>query len=149
MDICVLTTCHVTKPGDTLADMQAEVGPYVVSECNIFALSVKDPKDLPEDVRDDIMAFKEAYRTPDAPIETRHLDLYKGYVKDWKPVHAKIVTEKIIKETSLTGTPEELQERVRKMKALGVTQIAVHEGAPERIRSAIEQFATHVIRHVN
>ena len=149
LDICVLTTCHVTQPGESLADMQAVVGPYVVSEANIFALSVKDPNDLPEDVRDEIMAFKEAYRTPDAPIETRHLDLYKGYVKDWKPVHADLVTEKMIKQASLTGTPDELQERVRKMKALGVTQIAVHEGAPDRIRGAIEQFSTHVIRHIN
>lgn len=149
LDICVLTTCHVTQPGESLADMQAAVGPYVVSECNIFALSVKDPNALPEDLRDGIMAFKDAYRTPDAPIETRHLDLYKGYVKDWNPVHAEIVTEKMIKEASLTGTPEELQERVRKMKALGVTQVAVHEGNPERIRSALEQFATHVIRHLN
>jgi hypothetical protein len=32
------------------------------------------------------------------------------------------------------------------MKAAGVTQVAVHEGAPERIRGAIEQFATHVIK---
>jgi len=149
LDICVLTTCHVTQPGETLVDMQEAVGTYVVSECNIFALSVKDPNDLPADVRDDIMAFKEAYRTPDAPIETRHLDLYKGYVKDWNPIHAEIVTEKMIKEASLTGTPEELQERVRKMKALGVNQVAVHEGDPERIRGAIEQFATNVIRYVN
>lgn len=146
LDICVLTTCHVTKPGDTLDEIREVVGAYVCSECNIFALSVKDPTELPEDVRGDIMAFREAYRTPDAPIETRHLDLYKGYVRDFKFEHSDLLTEKIIKETSLTGTPEELQARIRKMEAMGVNQVAVHEGAPGRIRGAIEQFATHVIK---
>ena len=88
--------------------MQQAVGSYVTSECNIFALSVKDPNDLPADIRDDMMRFRDAYRTPDAPIETRHLDLYSGYVHEFKQEHAPLVNEKILKETTLTGTPEEL-----------------------------------------
>lgn len=74
--ILVLTALHFTKPGETLANVQQAVGPLVVSECNIFAFSVTDPYQLPGDIRDDLMAFKYAYRTPNAPLETRHLDLY-------------------------------------------------------------------------
>ncbi len=47
--ICVLTAFHVAEPGEELAEMQRAVGAYVASECNIFALSVKDPNDLPAD----------------------------------------------------------------------------------------------------
>ena len=57
--ICVLTAFHVAKPGEKLAEMQEAVGSYVTSECNIFALSVKDPNDLPADIRDDMMRFRE------------------------------------------------------------------------------------------
>jgi hypothetical protein len=98
----------VAKPGEKLDEMQRAVGSYVTSECTIFALSVKDPNDLPADIRDDIMRFRDAYRTPDAPIETRHLDLYSGYVHEFKQEHAPLVNEKILKETTLTGPPEEL-----------------------------------------
>lgn len=42
----------------------ARRGSYVTSECNIFALSVKDPNDLPAYIRDDIMRFRDGYRTP-------------------------------------------------------------------------------------
>jgi hypothetical protein len=42
----VLTAFHVAKSGEKLAEMQQAVGSYVTSECNIFALSVKDPNDL-------------------------------------------------------------------------------------------------------
>ena len=45
--ICVLTAFHVAKPDEKLAEMQQAVGSYVTSECNIFALSVKDPNDSP------------------------------------------------------------------------------------------------------
>ncbi len=141
--ILVLTAFHLTKPGESLAELQQAVGPIVSSECNIFALSVKDPHELPADIRDDLMAFKDAYRTPSAPIETSHLDLYTGYVSEFKPEHAPLVTERMIKETTLTGTPAEIRARIRKMEAMEVKQVAVAGGVPE-----ITEFATHVIQEL-
>ena len=141
--ILVLSALHFTKPGESLADLQQAVGPLVTSECNIFALSVKDPFELPGDIRDDIMAFKNAYRTPTAPIETRHLDLYTGYCAEFKPEHEPLVTEKMIRETTLTGTPEEIRERVRKMQELGVNQVAVAAG-----ESDLNDFVTHVMQEM-
>ena len=107
----------------SLADVQRAVGPLVTSECDIFALSVKDPHELPADIRADLMSFKDAYRTPNTPIETRHLDLYSGYCAEFKPEHTSLVTDKMIKETTLTGSAEELQVRIRKMAAAGVNQV--------------------------
>jgi hypothetical protein len=92
-----------------------------------------------------MMRFRDAYYTPDAPIETRHLDLYSGYVHELKQEHAPLVNEKILKETTLTGTPEELVKRVKAMRRMGVKQIAVHgdncAGAPK----VIADFARYVI----
>lgn len=141
--ILVLTAFHLTKPGESLADLQQAVGPLVTSECNIFALSVTNPYELPGDIREDLMAFKNAYRTPNTPIETRHLDLYSGYCSEFKPEHAPLVTERMIKETTLTGTPEEIRARIRKMQAMGVKQVAVAGGELE-----ITNFATHVIQEL-
>src|SRR5260370_16054299 len=137
--------CNVAKPGEGVAEMERTVGSYVTSECNIFALSVKDPNDLPADIRDDIMKFRDAYRAPDAPIETRHLDLYSGYVHEFKQEHAPLVNEKILKETTLTGTPEELEKRVKGMRRMGAQQIAVHGGTRTSAPSVIADFAKYVI----
>lgn len=138
--VLVTTAFHLTKPGETLAEVQNAVGPLVSSECNIFALSVKDPQELPPDIRDDLMAFKDAYRTPNVPVETRHLDLYSGYCAEFKPEHAHLVTEKMIKETTLTGSAEEIQTRIRKMAAAGVNQVAIAGG-----QSDFAQFSANVI----
>jgi hypothetical protein len=129
----------------TLPESGQAVGSYVTFECNIFALSVKDPNDLPGDIRDDMMRFRDAYRTPDAPIETRHLDLYSGYVHEFKQEHASLVNEKTLKETTLTGTPEELVKRVKAMRQMGVKQIAVHGGTRAGAPRVIADFAKHVI----
>jgi hypothetical protein len=127
-----------------LADAQRAVGPLLTSECNIFALSVKDQSELPADILSDLMAFKNAYRTPSTPIERRHLDLYSGYCEDFKPEHAPLVTEKMIKQTTLTGSAEELQVRIRKMAAAGVNQIAIAGD-----ETVIGEFKTHVIQQVS
>jgi alkanesulfonate monooxygenase SsuD/methylene tetrahydromethanopterin reductase-like flavin-dependent oxidoreductase (luciferase family) len=141
--IVATTAFHLTKPGESFADVQRAVGPLVTSECNIFALSVKDPYELPSDIRESLMAFKTAYRTPDAPIETRHLDLYSGYCAEFKPEHVPLVTERMIKETTLTGSAEELQVRIRKMAAAGVNQVAIAGD-----RRVIDEFNTHVIQQL-
>jgi hypothetical protein len=121
--------------------MQQAVGPLVTSECNIFALSVRDPNELPGDIRDELMAFKNAYRTPETPIERRHLDLYSGYCLEFKPEHARLVTERMIRQTVLTGTAEEIRARIARMGSLGVRQVAIAGG-----QSAIAEFARNVIR---
>lgn len=143
--IMLSTASHVTARGASLASKQQAVGAYVTSQCNIFALSAQDPTDLPADIRDDIMAFRDAYRTPDTPIETRHLELYKGYVNEFKAEHAAIVTEKMISETTLTGTPDEIRARIETLEAAGINQITIHGGSRERMRAVIEEFATAVM----
>jgi 5,10-methylenetetrahydromethanopterin reductase len=138
--IVATTAFHLSKPGESFAEVQRAVGPLVTSECNIFALSVKDPHELPANIRTDLMVFKDAYRTPNTLIETRHLDLYSGYCAEFKPEHAPLVTEKMIKEVTLTGSAEELQVRVRKMAAAGINQVTITGN-----RAEIEEFKTHVI----
>jgi len=141
--VLVATAFHLTRPGESLAEMQQVVGPLVTSECNIFALSVKDPRELPADIRDELMAFKNAYRTPDSPIESRHLDLYSGYCLEFKREHSRLVTERMIKETTLTGTAEEIRARISRMTALGIKQVAISGG-----HSVISDFAGNVIQQM-
>jgi 5,10-methylenetetrahydromethanopterin reductase len=141
--IVVTTAFHLSRRGESFAEVQRAVGPLVTSECNIFALSVKDPHELPADIRADLMSFKDAYRTPNTPIERRHLDLYSGYCAEFKPEHAPLVTEKMIKETTLTGSGEEIQVRIRKMAAAGVSQVAIT--GSQRV---IDEFNTHVIQQL-
>jgi hypothetical protein len=66
-------------------------------------------------------------------------------VHEFKQEHAPLVDEKIRKETTLTGTPEELVKRVKAMRRLGVKQIAVHGGTRAGAPKVITDFAKYVI----
>jgi len=122
-----MTALHLMKPGEKLetSEVRQAIGPFVASSSNIFALSNPDPDTLPADLRDDIVAFKDIYRVPEGPIESRHLKMYSDYLLGFKKEHEKVVTEKIIRATTLTGTAEEILESIEKMRAAGINQVAI------------------------
>lgn len=143
-----MTAFHLTKPGEKLETprVRKAIGPFVTSSSNLYAFAALDPNDLPADLRDDIMAFKYAYRVPDEPIETRHLKMYSDYLQGFKKEHEPLVTEKMIRATTLTGTREEVIEAIHAMKKAGINQVAIQ--AVTDPRETIETFAKEIIRRV-
>jgi 5,10-methylenetetrahydromethanopterin reductase len=143
-----MTTFHLTKPGEKLQTprVQKAVGPFVTSSSNIFALSCPNPADLPADLRDDLVAFKTAYQVPDESIETRHLTLYGDYLQGFKKEHEALVTEKMIRATTLTGTREEVMESIHAMKKARIKQVAIQ--AVTDPKETIESFSQEIIQRM-
>jgi alkanesulfonate monooxygenase SsuD/methylene tetrahydromethanopterin reductase-like flavin-dependent oxidoreductase (luciferase family) len=143
-----MTTFHLTKPGEKLETprVRKAVGPFVTSSSNIYAFSCQNPEDLPADLCDDIMAFKNAYRVADEPVETRHLKLYSDYLQGFKKEHEPLVTEKMIRATTLTGTADEVMAAINGMKKAGIRQVAVQSVISPR--ETIETFAKEIIRRM-
>jgi alkanesulfonate monooxygenase SsuD/methylene tetrahydromethanopterin reductase-like flavin-dependent oxidoreductase (luciferase family) len=141
-----MTAFHLTRPGEKLesARVRKAVGPFVSSSSNIFAFSCPNPADLPADLRGDLVAFKNAYRTPDEPIETRHLTLYSDYLRGFKKEHEPLVTEKMIRATTLTGSREEIIESIHAMRQAGIRQVAIQAIADPK--ETIEEFSKEIIR---
>jgi 5,10-methylenetetrahydromethanopterin reductase len=141
-----MTAFHLTKPGEKLETprVRKAVGPFVTSSSNIFAFSCPNPDDLPADLRDDLIAFKNAYRVPDEPIETRHLTLYSDYLQGFKKEHEPLVTEKMIRATTLTGSQAEVREAIHAMQKAGVNQVAIQ--AVTDPKETIETFSKEIIK---
>ena len=122
------------------------VGPMVASSSNIFALSChKDPSAMPGSLRDELMGFADVYREPNAPIETRHLKMYEGYLQHLKDEHEALMTKKIIQATTLTGTKKEVLGMIEAMRDAGVHQVAIQPIRPSR--EVVDQFATEIMPH--
>jgi alkanesulfonate monooxygenase SsuD/methylene tetrahydromethanopterin reductase-like flavin-dependent oxidoreductase (luciferase family) len=143
-----MTTFHLTKTGEKLQTprVQKAVGPFVTSSSNIFALSCPNPAALPRDLRDDLVAFKMAYRVPDESIETRHLTLYSDYLQGFKKEHEALVTEKMIRATTLTGTRDEVMDSIQAMKKAGIKQVAIQ--AVTDPQETIKSFSKEIIRRM-
>ena len=120
------------------------VGPMVASSSNIFALSChKDPSAMPGSLRDELMGFADVYREPNAPIETRHLKMYEGYLQHLKDEHEALMTKKIIQATTLTGTKTEVLGMIEAMRDAGVHQVAIQPIRPTR--EVVDQIATEIM----
>ena len=120
------------------------VGPMVASSSNIFALSChKDPSVMPGELRDELMKFVGVYREPDAPIETRHLKLYEGYLQHLKDEHEALMTKKVIQATTLTGTKQEVIGMIEAMRDAGVHQVAIQPIRPSR--EVVDQVAREIM----
>lgn len=143
-----MTTFHLTKPGEKLetTKVRKAVGPFVTSSSNLYAFSCPDPAALPDDLRDDLMAFKYAYREPEGSIETRHLKMYSDYLQGFKKEHAPLVTEKMIRATTLTGTRDEVIESIQAMKKAGINQVAIQPVTDPK--ETIESFSKEIIKRM-
>lgn len=141
-----MTAFYLTEPDVPLESEEVlqAVGPMVSSAANIFALSARgDPDVLPAELRDTVMAFKDAYRDPEAPIETRHLKLYSGYLQVLKEEHKPLINETAVRATTLTGSAEQVAESIEKMRKAGVHQVAVQPILDTS--TTIDQFAKYVM----
>ena len=143
-----MTAFHLTQKGESLetSAVRQAVGPFVSSSTNIFALSNPDPKSLPADLREDVMRFRDIYKVVEGPIETRHLKMYSDYLLGFKQEHEPIVTEKIIRATTLTGTADEIVEAIQNMKKAGIHQVAIQPIIDNR--KTVEVFSKEIIARV-
>ncbi|MGE3774551.1 MAG: LLM class flavin-dependent oxidoreductase, partial [Gammaproteobacteria bacterium] len=141
-----MTAFYLTKNEKDIEtrEVREAVGPMVASSSNIFALSTHhDPNLLPADLRDELVAFTNVYKDPEAPVETRHLKLYSGYLQKLRPEHEALMTEKIMRATTLVGTKDQIVESIRQMQAAGVHQVAVQPILDTD--ATIDQFADEIM----
>ncbi|MDB5107447.1 MAG: hypothetical protein JWM69_388 [Candidatus Binatus sp.] len=141
-----MTAFHLTRPDQKLEStaVRQAVGPFVSSSSNIFALAAGDAGELPTDLREDIMRFSAAYKTQDEAVESRHLKLYSGYLKGFRKEHEPLVTEKMIRATTLTGTREEIIDSIQTMKKAGIKQVAVQPITD--VSETLRTFSKEIVR---
>ncbi len=146
-DVYVLsmTAFYLTESDEQIETraVREAVGPMVASSSNIFALSChKNPEVMPDELRDELMGFTDVYREPNAPVETRHLKLYEGYLQHLKDEHEALMSKKIIQATTLTGTKQEVLGMIEAMRDAGVHQVAIRP-----TREVVQQVATEIMPH--
>lgn len=146
--ILSMTAFYLTKNEKDIAtrEVREAVGPMVASSSNIFALSTRNNPDvLPADFRDELVQFADVYRDREAPEETRHLKMYSGYLQKLKPEHEALMTEKIMRGTTLVGTKDQVIDSIEQMRAAGVHQVAVQPILDPR--ATVDQFASEIMPH--
>jgi alkanesulfonate monooxygenase SsuD/methylene tetrahydromethanopterin reductase-like flavin-dependent oxidoreductase (luciferase family) len=82
-----------------------------------------------------------------SPADRRHLDVHEGHMVFLKEGEERFVSEDAAQFLSITGSPDEVLERVRALAAAGVDNLAL-QVLPGQARDLVEEFARHVIARV-
>ena len=78
------------------------------------------------------------------PTDRRYLEVHEGHLIYLKPGEEKFVDENLVRTMTLTGSAEEIIERIKGLEAAGVKQISIQVVQPYG-REMIEDFGRKVI----
>jgi 5,10-methylenetetrahydromethanopterin reductase len=121
---------------------RAQAGPFAVTFFHAAvegSLQMRVPPPLARAVEE----YRKMYEAYD-PADARYLRLHQGHFMWVRPEEERFLTADLLRELTFTGTPAELQDRVRALRDAGYQQIAVslvpgHESALEDWARVLER----------
>jgi 5,10-methylenetetrahydromethanopterin reductase len=140
-----LTNIVVLQPGEEVTSERIieENGPYVISSLHYLYDKVRqywgEPPHHLQGMWDDYAAVVE--QTPE-PI--RHLRIHDGHCTFLRDDERPFVTEELIRQTCIVGTPEELVVKLGELEAAGLDEVMMLPAPGTQVRVA-QQFAEQVM----
>ncbi len=134
----LLTTACLLRPGETYDSprVRAEAGPWATVALHALYEGLQRLEAAPAPIRAVFAAYKEYADRRFANNPRYYLELHDGHGLYVQPGEERFVTAELIRHATMTGTPQELLERLRALEAEGVRQVAFIPTA-----SGVEPFA--------
>ena len=111
------------EPADSPRAM-AQAAPIVASTLHRAVEDGGDIDQLPPDLREPVAALRELYQGYEPP-DARYLSLHRGHLMFLRPEEAPFITAEMVRNRTLTGTPEEIRETVRTLAKVGYGQLVI------------------------
>ena len=117
------------KPDDWDADyVLAQAGPStaiimhnMAEEAEFGSIGQVPPPEL-KAIVDEYMKIYQAYE----PADARYLSNHKNHLMAVRPEERHLVTGNFIRNTTVSGMPDDIRERIRALEQMGYTQFSVH-----------------------
>ena len=139
----IYTTCFnlgcVLEPDEAYDSprARAQSGPWPAIAWH-WLVEDGDKANVPAELQPLIDAYREVYERYE-PADARYMTLHDGHLMYLRPEEEQFITGEMLKALTLTGTPDEIRERVDALRAAGYNQVAVQIVPGQE--DAIEQWA--------
>jgi 5,10-methylenetetrahydromethanopterin reductase len=143
--VSAMVTLVLLHPGEALTSERiiAESGAAVITGLHyLVARHLETGEEPPEYARPIWKGYMAWLNV--APPEVRHQRLHNSHYSFVDPEEARFVTPDLIKATCLTGTPEEVVEKLQTLEQQGLNQIMLYPPLNRQYR-VIEDFAERVM----
>ncbi len=142
----MLTTGCVLRDGESAMSPRVidRVGAFAVIPLHAFWERGTDGAQLPPPLRSVWERYRDQYLpTLPSPKDRLYLDVHEGHLIYLKPGEERYLSEELIRMVTLTGSAEEIIERLRALEAAGLKQVALQ--VLGNGREMIEEFSRQVI----
>lgn len=121
---CLTLGC-ILEPGEAYdcPRARAEAGPFPAILLHQM-VEDGDKAFVPPHMKPLVDAYREVYQRYE-PEDARYLTLHAGHLMYLRPEEERFITAELIKALTLTGTPDEIQERVAALESAGYDQLAI------------------------
>jgi 5,10-methylenetetrahydromethanopterin reductase len=133
---CLNLGC-VLEPGEAYDSprARAQSGPWPAIAWH-WLVEDGEQANVPPELQPLIDAYREIYLTYE-PADARYMTLHDGHLMYLRTEEEQFITGEMLKALTLTGTPDEIRERVELIRSAGYDQLAVqivpgHEDAIEQ-----------------
>lgn len=128
----------------TSARVLDHVGAYAMMPFHAYADNPAIAERLPPPVRDRVGVYeREVLSRFDVPSDRRYQQVHRGHLSHLLDGEAAVLTDEIIRMTTLTGTAEEIVTVLRRLQDAGLKNIVLNP-PPLLVRETVRMYADKI-----
>lgn len=144
------TAICVLEPGESAAAPRVleQVGPCAMMAFHSYSDNPAIEDHLPPPVRERIETYKsEVLSRFDVPADRIYQEAHRGHLSHLLDGEASVLTEDVIRMTTLTGTAEEIADHLHSLEGAGLKNVSFW-APPHLTRETVVSVAEQVMPHI-
>ena len=140
-------TICVLEPGERPTDPRVleRVGAYAMMPFHSYADRPEVAEHLPPPVQERLEIYRhEVLDRFDVPADRLYQEAHRGHLSHLLEGEGAVLTDEIVRMTTLTGTAEEIAERLRALEAAGLTGFSIW-APPHQTREAVLEVEERIV----
>jgi 5,10-methylenetetrahydromethanopterin reductase len=119
------------------------VGAYAMMPFHAYADNPAIADYLPRPIRDRLDVYDGVLAALPVSQDRRHQEVHRGHLSHLLPGEAEVLTDEIVRMTTLTGTAGEIAATVQKLEAAGLQNLTLNP-PPHLVRNVVRDFTDRI-----
>ena len=98
---------------------------------------------LPRPIRDRLDVYDGVLAALPVSQDRRHQEVHRGHLSHLLPGEAEVLTDELVRMTTLTGTAGEIAATVQKLEAAGLQNLTLNP-PPHLVRNVVRDFTDRI-----
>ncbi len=140
---CVLTMMGMRPVHPSTPSAPEYVGAYAMMPFHAYADNPAIADYLPRSVRERLELYDRVLAALPVSPDRRYQDVHRGHLSHLLPGEAEVLTDEIVRMTTLAGTADEIAAMIQELEAAGLRNLTLNP-PPHLVRSVVRDYAEKI-----